>query len=81
MTRVAVVGHVEWVTFADGAVPAPGEISLLEHPFQAAAGAGAVVAVELAREGFEVVFFTALGDDEAGRVLDRPLRGEPGSAL
>ena len=65
--RVAVIGHVEWVTFADGLVPAPGEISLLERPFHAAAGAGAVVAVELAREGVDVVFFTALGDDHAGR--------------
>ncbi len=66
MTRVAVVGHVEWVTFGDGQVPATGEISLLANPFSAAAGAGAVVAVELARYGVEVVFYTALGDDEAG---------------
>ena len=49
MTRVAVVGHVEWVTFADGEVPATGEISLLSNPFSAAAGAGAVVAVPPAR--------------------------------
>src|SRR4051794_1787639 len=69
--RVAVIGHVEWVTFADGPVPAPGEISLLHDPFHAAAGAGAVVAVELAREGAEVVFYTALGDDEAGRESHR----------
>jgi ribokinase len=66
MTRVAVIGHIEWVTFADGAVPAPGEISLLSNPFSAAAGAGAVVAVELAREQIEVLFYTALGDDAAG---------------
>ncbi len=75
MTRVAVVGHVEWVTFADGAVPAPGEISLLQSPFRAAAGAGALVAVELARDGFDVVFFTALGDDDAGRESRRFLEG------
>ena len=66
MTRVAVVGHVEWVTFGDGAVPATGEISLLANPFNAAAGAGAVVAVELARAGVDVLFYTALGDDESG---------------
>lgn len=66
MTRVAVIGHVEWVTFADGQVPAPGEISLLANPFSAAAGAGAVVAVELARAGMKVLFYTALGDDAAG---------------
>lgn len=66
MTRLGVVGHVEWVTFGDGQVPAPGEISLLADPFRAAAGAGALVAVEAARSGAEVLFFTALGDDEAG---------------
>jgi ribokinase len=66
MTRIAVIGHVEWVTFADGEVPALGEIALLADPFTAAAGAGAVVAVELARRGVEVVFFTALGADAAG---------------
>ena len=67
MAKVAVIGHVEWVTFADGRVPEPGEISLLANPFRAAAGAGAVVSAELAREGFDVVFFTALGNDEAAR--------------
>ena len=66
MTRIAVIGHVEWVRFADGEVPAPGEISLLADPFAAAAGAGAVVAVELARSGVETIFYTALGADSAG---------------
>lgn len=75
MTRVAVIGHVEWVTFAAGQVPAPCEISLLSNPFSAAAGAGAVVAVELAREGIEVLFYTALGDDPAGDESLRFLEG------
>jgi len=66
MTRIAVIGHVEWVTFADGEVPAPGEIALLADPFTAAAGAGAVVAVELVHRGIETTFFTALGRDHAG---------------
>ncbi len=74
MTRVAVIGHVEWVTFADGPVPATGEISLLSNPFSVAAGAGAVVAVELAREGVDVLFYTALGDDAAGDESQRFLR-------
>src|SRR3954447_15753278 len=66
MTRIAVIGHVEWVTFADGPVPATGEIALLSAPFTAAAGAGAVVAVELARRAVATTFFTALGADAAG---------------
>src|SRR3954453_17329872 len=66
MPRIAVIGHVEWVTFADGPVPATGEIALLADPFTVAAGAGAVVAVELARRGVATTFFTALGADAAG---------------
>jgi len=71
MTRIAVIGHVEWVTFADGDVPAPGEIALLADPFAVAAGAGAVVAVELAEAGVEAMFYTALGRDAAGDASQR----------
>ena len=66
MTRIAVIGHVEWVTFADGEVPGRGEIALLADPFAAAAGAGAVVAVELVHGGAATTFYTALGRDDAG---------------
>jgi ribokinase len=66
--KVAVVGHVEWVTFARVAhIPAAGEIVHAQDPFAEPAGGGAVAAVQLARLAGEAVLVTALGDDEHGR--------------
>ena len=66
--RLAVVGHLEWVTFlAVNELPAPGRISRAHRSHEEPAGAGAVVAVQLARlTGQSVAFFTALGKDEIG---------------
>ncbi|HEX4108299.1 MAG TPA: PfkB family carbohydrate kinase [Solirubrobacteraceae bacterium] len=66
--RLAVVGHVEWVDFVPVArLPHPGEVlHASEGALALAAGGGAVVAVQLARLGAEVSFFTALGDDDLG---------------
>ena len=62
--RLAVIGHVEWVTFARAPfVPAAGEIVHLEEPFSQPGGGGAVTAVALARMGADVTFYTALGND------------------
>lgn len=73
MTRVGVVGHVEWVQFvAVGSYPPRGGLAegdlLTEH-----AGGGAVVAAAvIAGLGAEVEFFCALGeDDRAGRSHDQ----------
>jgi len=68
MTRVGVVGHIEWVDF----LPVPrfphrGEVIHAEGGFLRAGGGGGVAAVVLAGLGAEVDFFTALGDDVAGR--------------
>lgn len=66
--RLAVVGHVEWVEFARvDRVPASGQIAHASDPFEEPAGGGAVAAVQLARLGAGVDFFTALGEDELGR--------------
>lgn len=66
--RVAVVGHVEWVTFARVPhIPTPGEIVHAEDPFEEPAGGGAVAAVQLARLAGAAVLVTALGEDEHGR--------------
>src|SRR5215218_5338796 len=67
--RVAAVGHVEWVEFAEVArVPLPGEIVNARRTWLDAGGAAAVAAVQLARlAGGRGLFFTSLGDDEVGR--------------
>ena len=66
--KVAVVGHVEWVTFARVPhIPTVGEIVHAEGPFQEPAGGGAVAAVQLARLAGGATLVTALGDDEHGR--------------
>jgi ribokinase len=68
MTRVAVVGHVEWVDFVPvPRMPRPGEVIHAEGAFARAAGGGGVVSVVLAELGAEVDFFCALGDDHLGR--------------
>ncbi|MGH2865372.1 MAG: PfkB family carbohydrate kinase, partial [Solirubrobacteraceae bacterium] len=65
--RVAVVGHVEWVRFAQVEhVPRAGEVVHASDPFEEPAGGGAVSAVGLARLAGESLFITALGDDEHG---------------
>jgi ribokinase len=66
--KVAVVGHVEWVTFARVPhIPTVGEIVHAESPFEEPAGGGAVAAVQLARLAGKAVLVTALGEDEHGR--------------
>jgi ribokinase len=65
---VAVVGHVEWVQFAQVQhVPAAGEVVHAQDPFEEPAGGGAVAAVQLARLAGACSLFTALGEDEHGR--------------
>jgi ribokinase len=65
--RAAVVGHVEWVRFAQvEAVPAPGEIVTATDTWEEPAGGGAVAAGELVRLGADVDFFVAVGNDELG---------------
>jgi ribokinase len=67
VVRTAVVGHVEWVTFARVEhVPTPGEIVHASDVFEVPAGGGAVAAVQLAKLAGNCTFFTALGDDELG---------------
>ena len=76
MTRVAVVGHVEWVDFVPvERFPKPGEIINARGAFTRAAGGGGVVAVVLAELGAEVDFYCALGRDELGRAAAAQLTG------
>jgi ribokinase len=72
--RIAVVGHVEWVEFARvERMPPAGEIAHAYDGWEEPGGGGAVAAVELARLGASVEFFTALGDDELGHRAEERL--------
>jgi ribokinase len=66
--QLAVVGHVEVVTFLEVEhLPRPGDILSCPSALELPAGGGAVVAVQLARLlGRPVPFFTALGRDAVG---------------
>lgn len=72
--RTAVVGHVEWVTFARvERLPAPGEIVHAEDVFEVPAGGGPVAAVQLLKLAGDCTFYTALGDDDLGHRAKREL--------
>src|SRR5215210_6423368 len=69
MTRVAVVGHVEWMEFARvPRLPAPGEIVHVTESWEEAGGGEAVAPVQLAKLGGGADFFTALASDERARL-------------
>lgn len=73
--RTSVVGHVEVVEFARvHHVPTPGEIVHTLETWTAAAGGGAVAAVQLLKLSGDCLFFTALGDDETGARAAAELR-------
>jgi len=68
--RAAVVGHIEWVTFLQPErLPGPGEILRAQASWEEPAGGGGVAAVELARLTGACTLYTALGNDEAGRLV------------
>jgi len=73
--NLAVVGHVEMVSFVEVAqLPSAGSITAAKAFHQCPAGGGAVVAVQLARlTGQQVRFFTALGCDPTGEQAAREL--------
>jgi ribokinase len=72
--RVAIIGHVEWVTHAMGRFPSPGGIADLSEPFSEPAGGGGVAACAAARLGAPTTLITALGDDQAARDSEAILR-------
>ncbi len=66
--KLAVIGHVEWVSFiAVDQLPEAGKIGHSKHYFEEPAGGGAVVAVQLAKlTNQSIDFFTSLGKDQYG---------------
>jgi ribokinase len=80
--RVAVVGHVEWLDFAVvDHLPSAGEIVTAVDHFEAAAGGGAVAAVQLARLAGRADFFSVVGDDRLGMRAVEQLSGPLGVDL
>ncbi len=74
MTRVAVVGHVEWVDFVVvKRYPERGVVEHAERAFVHAGGGAVVAAATLAELGAQVDFFCALGDDDTGRAAEAEL--------
>lgn len=68
MTRVGVVGHVEWVEFLPvPGFPRQGEVTHAGDGFLRAGGGGGVAAGVLAGLDADVDFFCALGRDDDGR--------------
>jgi ribokinase len=75
VTRVAVVGHVEWVEFVRvQRYPPRGGLEQGERMFERAGGGAVVAAAVLAELGATVEFFCAPGDDERGRAAMAQLR-------
>jgi ribokinase len=67
MTRIAVVGHVEWVQFLRvDHFPIPGEIQSARRESTHAGGGAVVAAAALAELGAEVDFYGAVGSDAIG---------------
>jgi ribokinase len=76
MTRVAVVGHVEWVEFVQvERFPARGAIVAAPDTFTRAGGGAVVAAHALLELGAQVDFFGALGRDADGEAALAELTG------
>jgi ribokinase len=74
MTKVAVVGHVEWVQFLRlDHLPVAGEIQTARRESTHAGGGAVVAAAALAEHGAEVDFYTAVGSDAIGVAAVREL--------
>jgi ribokinase len=74
MTRIAVIGHVEWVLQARSREPLErGEIVQLYDTFEEPGGGGGVAARALPALGAETRFITALGNDAAAAAAERVL--------
>jgi ribokinase len=75
VTRIAVVGHVEWVDFIEvERFPQPGEVLHARAWWARAAGGGGVAAAMLTETDAEVHFFCALGRDAEGELAEAQLR-------
>lgn len=68
--RIAVVGHVEHITIGGApALPTPGDILHLAEPRAFPGGGAGVAFFQLARSDAELLLYTAIGRDDAGRSI------------
>lgn len=73
--RTVIVGHVEWIDFLRvPALPREGDIVHVVEAWEEPAGGGAVSAVQLSKLAGGATFFTALGDEERGKLALEGLR-------
>ncbi len=73
--KIAVVGHIEWAKFVHvSRVPLAGEIIHTSDSWQEVAGGGSVAAMQIAKLAGNCMFFTAVGDDELGRLAVEQLK-------
>jgi ribokinase len=76
MTRIAVVGHVEWVQFLRvDHLPAPGEIETARRETTHAGGGAVVAGAVLAESGAEVDFYGAVGSDKLADAASADIAG------
>ena len=75
MKRIAVIGHVEHVTLGlSDTVPRQGDVIHLREPRFLPAGGGGIAFAQICQSDAEVHFFTAVGDDVAGDLVEERLR-------
>lgn len=71
---LALIGHVEHVTIGLApALPVPGDIVHLQDPIWIPGGGGGIAFHQLVRSSAEVHLFTALGNDDAARDVERAI--------
>ncbi|HEY2316778.1 MAG TPA: PfkB family carbohydrate kinase [Solirubrobacteraceae bacterium] len=76
MTRIAVVGHVEWVQFLRvDHLPQPGEIQTARREATHSGGGAVVAGAALAEHGAEVDFYGAVGSDGLGDAATADIAG------
>ena len=72
--RIGVIGHVEHITLGRiAALPRAGDIVHVQAPRVLAGGGGGIAFFQLARGPAELHLFTALGDDDGARVVERAI--------
>jgi ribokinase len=72
--RIGVIGHVEHITLGRvPALPVAGDIVHVAAPRVLAGGGGGIAFFQLARSPAELHLFTALGDDDGARLVERAI--------